>query len=318
MQFGPLWIGTVIGSKALEVSDILYMYKVAADNGYKMDGNKVGPVTVLDESVGTEVESFLSFVPIINLVVQMQRSVATRMQIEEILRTFNEYGAMEEMTKEEKEKYQEKPTGRNAFKISEEAYTRYLLPLYATVNDSIGVLDLNIGKDLDDVIVTRAIGAFEIISEEDIKKIVDLLINNFETKEEFIEAIEESNKIIVKELKEQLKLAKKLHKIANKEGKKFEKEVVKDINQTYKELEEKKNSSSDEKQLMVIDKEKQALIVYKEELKALTKKEKKEHPLEYLNQLDEKKNHLEKIKEEILGDDSLKKTPKPTNKEKKK
>lgn len=316
MQLGPLWLGTVIGSKVLETSDILFMFKVAADNGYKMDVNKVGPVTVL-ENVDTQVEDFISFVPILNILLQLERSMATRIQIEEILRTYNEFGAMEEMTKEEKEKYQEKPTGRNALKISEEAYLHYILPLYATVNNSLGFLELNIGKDLDDVVVTKYEGAFEILSEEDIKKFVDVLINHFETKEEFIIAVEESNKVLIEELKKQLKITKKVQKLAKKEIKKYEKEVVRDISKTVNDLEVKKYSTTDEKSLVVIDRKKKQLVKYKNQIQSLTKQEKNADPLSYLDDLDKKKEKLEKIKRTILSDDSLKKDKtKETNKQK--
>ena len=306
MQLGPLWLGTVIGSKALEASDIFYMFKVAADNGYKLDVNKVGPVTVL-ENVDTQVEDFISFVPILNLIVQLDRSMATRMQIEEILRTYNEFGAMEEMTKEEKERYQEKPTGRNALKISEETFLHYILPLYATVNDSFGYLELDIGKDLSEVVVTKIEGAFIILSNEQVSEVVTQLINAFETKEEFINAVEESNKVIIKELKDYLRITKKAQKFAKKEIKKYEKEVLKDINKTVNDLDTKKLGSTDEKSLVVIDKNKQQLVEYKEELKALTKKEKNENPLAYLDELDEKKQRLQEIRETILSDESLKK-----------
>lgn len=307
MQLGPLWLTTVIGSKALEVSDILYMFKVAADNGYKMDVNKVGPVTVL-ENVDTQVEDFISFVPILNLLVQFERSMATRTQIEEILRTFNEFGAMEEMTKEEKEKYKNKPTGRNAFKISEEAYLHYILPLYASVNEQIGFLELNIGKDLSEVVVTKIEGAFAVLTDEQVSEVVTQLISHFENKEDFISAVEESNKVMIAQFKEQLKLAKKIQKVAKKEIKKYEKEVLKDINKTVNDLDTKKLASTDEKSLVVIDKNKQQLVEYKEELKALTKKEKNENPLAYLDELDEKKQRLQEIRETILSDESLKKS----------
>lgn len=319
MQVIPLWIGSIIGSKALEISDILYMYKVAADNGYKMDSSKIGPVTVLDETADSKIEYYVSFVPILNLFVQFERSIVTRTQIEEILRNFNEFGAMEEMSKEEKEEYQEKPTGRNAYIISEKAYKKYRLPLYAKVNDSVGILDLEIGKDLQEVIVTDKTGSFEALDDEFVKEFVTYLIQKFENKEEFIEAVEESNKIIIEELKLQLEIAKRIQKIALKEAKKYEKEVAKEIDKTYNELEKQKKTSKEETRLTVIDKEKQALVEYKKELKNTSKKEKQENLLKYINQLDEKKIRLEEIKENLLSDSSLKKSKDTTsNKEKKK
>ena len=123
MELFIVWIGTVIVSFAMELTNELRMFKDAADNGYKIDIKRLSEFSkqMNPDAAKTTLMSLL--IPIMNIIGVMQRTLQYNNVRYMILDQLSVIDTLIPMTKEDKEKYKEKPSSMKALIITVKSQT---------------------------------------------------------------------------------------------------------------------------------------------------------------------------------------------------
>lgn len=114
MNFIGIWIITIITSVVWEFKNELQMFKEFADNGYKLNVDKMKDIqtNVLPQSNSN---LFLNMIiPFYNLASVIRRKSLYENNKQMIFDQYDKLGILEEMTEEEKQEYAKNPTGWNA------------------------------------------------------------------------------------------------------------------------------------------------------------------------------------------------------------
>lgn len=118
MGFLGIWLATIVVSFGIDVMDTFRISKMAADEGYKINNKKILELgnDISPELVKTSL--FTMFVPIVNVLNSMYRSMKINMSSINILDQYGILGVLKEMSDYEKCEYAKNPTGFNAIKVS--------------------------------------------------------------------------------------------------------------------------------------------------------------------------------------------------------
>ena len=108
-------IGTLIISYSIKSAAAMVFLKIIADNGYKLDIDKVKEYTKNNKSI----DSIISFIPIINIIwsLLVYHIITNEQVLGSTISFMENLDLIEEMTAEEKEEYKKNPTGVNALKV---------------------------------------------------------------------------------------------------------------------------------------------------------------------------------------------------------
>lgn len=117
MNFLIFWLGTSALSFCMEMSQELRMYKDAADYGYKINSEKMSEFSKQLNPNGTKITLLSMLIPIINMMLVIQRTMQYNDARPYILDQLRALDALEEMSEYEKKEYAKKPTGFNAFLV---------------------------------------------------------------------------------------------------------------------------------------------------------------------------------------------------------
>ena len=124
MELLVLWLGTSITSFCMEMANELRMFKNVADAGYKIDIRRLSDLSKKLNPNASKATLLSMLIPIFNIMQVFQRTVQYNNARPMILDQLNVMDALEEMSEIEKQEYQKKPTGLNAFLIPLKAEIR--------------------------------------------------------------------------------------------------------------------------------------------------------------------------------------------------
>lgn len=114
MSFIGIWIITVVTSSIWELKNELEMFKEFADNGYKLNINKMKEIQT-DIAPQTSNNVLLSMlIPFYNVASVIRRKNLYENNKQLIFDQYDKLGVLEEMTEAEKEEYAKNPSGWNA------------------------------------------------------------------------------------------------------------------------------------------------------------------------------------------------------------
>lgn len=103
--------GTIGVSRIADVANSLRIFKDAADKGYKI---KPGGKVILNPNEDVQLKKMARWVPIVNLLDTYNNIIAYNNNVDLILKALEEMDLLEEMSDDEKEIYNKKPTTLNA------------------------------------------------------------------------------------------------------------------------------------------------------------------------------------------------------------
>lgn len=118
MELLIMWLGTVVASFGMEIANEMRMFKDVADNGYKIDIKRLAEFSKQMNPNGTKTTLLSLLIPILNIAGVLQRTMQYNNARPMILTQLDVMDTLVDMTKEEQEQYQAKPTGLNALVLT--------------------------------------------------------------------------------------------------------------------------------------------------------------------------------------------------------
>lgn len=225
MEFIYTWLGTTITSLILSTINELRMYKDAADAGYKIDGRNLNKYNQEYEQRNIKNFSLALLIPFVNLFITVINVVMYGLTRENIIEHLGMIKVLEDLTEEEKKKYQKFPTGLHALIIMIKEAIRVSkynhIQVQGTYDTSEIYFDI---KDDGDIEIIKVYGRLCQLTEESQKEVVlktfDQIaaegLEAYGTKEALLEAMTVNKEIdlkgekIKKEIKELTKLRDEL------------------------------------------------------------------------------------------------------------
>lgn len=227
MDYIYTWLVTILLSTGISVANELRMYKDAADNGYRIDGRNLNVNSKIYHTNIIKNLSIALLIPFLNIITSVTNVMAYNLNRHQLLDNLNMLDALEDMTNEEKEKYQKFPTGlhalilmiKNAIKLSK----LNVIKIISNYGTSEMYYDIT---DDGDIEIIKVYGPLSKATKETQKeKAIQTLygvalagLEQYGTEEKFIESIKENGS-------EELSL--ELQKLKNIEAEKEELEQLK-------------------------------------------------------------------------------------------
>lgn len=118
MEIIILWISSIIISIVLEIKNELRIFKDVADNGYKIDINRLDEISKQINPNATKATLYSLLLPFLNLKGVCERTIQYNNIRPFILDQLSVLDSLIPMTKEEEKKYNEKPSSINALAVS--------------------------------------------------------------------------------------------------------------------------------------------------------------------------------------------------------
>lgn len=176
-----LYIGSVIASTVIEISNELRFFKDIADAGYKINIDKL---TELSKSLNNDKTLAFLLIPIINIFQVFQNVMTYNNQKEDILNSSHIVGLIEEMTPIEKKMYQDNPTSINALLVPLKYYNRCLSAnkIKIMTNDYPSEITYDIDKDKN-ITILKVEGY---LSNKDEEFILNIVKNSIQAQKEII------------------------------------------------------------------------------------------------------------------------------------
>lgn len=204
MNYIYAWITSIILSTGISIANELRMYKDAADNGYRIDGRNLNSYI---KEYPTNIVKNLSlalFIPIINIFTTVTNVMAYSLNRSHLLDNLGMMDAIEEMTPEEKDKYQKFPTGLHALFIMIKNAIKLSKYSSVQIKTSYDVSEIYFDiKEDGDIEVVKVYGMLSKATKETQKeKVMETLygialagLEVYGTQEEFINAVKANDNI---------------------------------------------------------------------------------------------------------------------------
>lgn len=212
MEFFVIWLGTVVASVGMEISNELRIFKDIADAGYKCNLKRVNELSenLNSNSSGIAIVSLL--VPGYNIFYVFDKANKYNNAIPMFLSQLDVAGVLEEMTDEEKKEYLKEPTGLNAIKIQikSESKKKDVHTLVIKKKNEKGNIFYKFNDTYDDVTVLKATGALSRLTEEEQKKrvmdswreFVTSGVEQYGGEEEFIKTLKSDSNLHIEKKEE--------------------------------------------------------------------------------------------------------------------
>lgn len=192
-----LYIGSVIASTVIEISNELRFFKDIADAGYKINIDKL---TELSKSLNNDKTLAFLLIPIINIFQVFQNVMTYNNQKEDILNSSHIVGLIEEMTPIEKKMYQDNPTSINALLVPLKYYNRCISAnkIKIMTNDYPSEITYDIDKDKN-ITILKVEGY---LSNKDEEFILNIVKNSIQAQKEIIKEMLDRLTIVLDEAEE--------------------------------------------------------------------------------------------------------------------
>ena len=212
MEFFVIWLGTVVASVGMEISNELRIFKDIADAGYKCNLKRVNELSenLNPNSSGIAIVSLL--VPGYNIFYVLDKTNKYNNARPMLLSQLDIAGVLEEMTDEEKKEYLKEPTGFNAIKIQIklERKLKGVQTLEIEKKNEKGKIIYKFNDTYDDVTVLKATGTLSRLTlEEQKKRVMDSWkefvtsgVEQYGGEEEFIKALHNNSSLHIEKKEE--------------------------------------------------------------------------------------------------------------------
>ena len=190
MKYLVMWLITVMASFGMELSNELRYLKDVADNGYKIDINKLKE---LKEKMNIKTPSLARFlIPIYNMMIALQNTMKYSNNREMFLTELSVFDCLEEMSEYEKKEYAKKPTGLNAilvpFKV--ELKAQKAIRIENKQDGNIIYFELDVNKN---IVIIKTIGPVSKLNHQEQVNAVNEALNQFKQN---IENIRKVNQVL--------------------------------------------------------------------------------------------------------------------------
>lgn len=118
MEVLIIWLGTVVASFGMEMANAMRMFKDVADNGYKIDINRLAEFVKQMNPDGFKTTLMSLLIPMLNIVSVFKKTIQYNNVRPMILAQLDVIDSLEKMTKDEEEQYNVNPTSLNALFIT--------------------------------------------------------------------------------------------------------------------------------------------------------------------------------------------------------
>ena len=171
MNFLVIWLGTGALSFYMEMANELRVFKDAADEGYKINIEKLAEIF---KQMGMKNSLLWLLIPVFNILKVLQNTATFNNERSILLTQLKVMNVLEEMDELEKTIYQQKPTGLNALllpikadiKLSKSEFIEY----YNEIGE--GKIYYERSKGFEDLTILKVTGPVSRLSVEEQKKIV--------------------------------------------------------------------------------------------------------------------------------------------------
>lgn len=171
-EFLIFWIGTIITSFSMKIMYELRMYKDLADAGYKFNSQKLSKLEKELNPKATKNTLLSMLIPMFNIMQVLQTTIQYNNTKSTVLNQFNIMGVLEEMNAKEKEDYQEKPTGINAFIVPIKFKIRLSEATVEKIvyENEVCEIYYEPGESIQDMTILKVTGPLSRFSEEEQKQ----------------------------------------------------------------------------------------------------------------------------------------------------
>ena len=171
-----VWVGSIILSFAMNISNVLKIVKDLADSGYKINNNKLSRLNKEMEPEYVKYRSMMLFLPIVNVMTVALDRIKYIKSSDLYFNKLDVLGSIEEMSDYEKIAYAENPTGLNAILLQIKMETKLQNALKVKLADkSVIYFD----KEDDEIVIYKAEGPFSQLSGIEQKQRITEIYNKF-------------------------------------------------------------------------------------------------------------------------------------------
>lgn len=176
MELLIIYLSTCALSYILEKYRNLIIFKDCALLGYKIDLEKYYEFN-MDIYNNSQYSSILRFIPIINILSELNLAVYYNQSKDSIIYRMNVLGVLEDMKEKEKEEFKNNPTVTNAFNISnKKPIDKYIYTF--TVGDFVGSRVLyTYDEEEEEITILDVSGKIEELNYGTIKNILYMIMN---------------------------------------------------------------------------------------------------------------------------------------------
>ena len=176
MEILSLWLGSIVLSFAMNISNVLKIVKDLADSGYKINNNKLSKLNKEMEPEYVKYRSMMLFLPIVNVMTVALDRIKYIKSSDLYFNKLDVLGSIEEMSDYEKIAYAENPTGLNAILLQIKMETKLQNALKVKLADkSVIYFD----KEDDEIVIYKAEGPFSQLSGIEQKQRITEIYNKF-------------------------------------------------------------------------------------------------------------------------------------------
>lgn len=171
-----VWIGSIILSFAMNISNVLKIVKDLADLGYKINNNKLSRLNKEMNPEYVKNRSLMLFFPIVNVMTVAADRIKYIQSSSAYFNKLYALGAIEEMSDYEKIAYAENSTGLNAILLQIKMETKLKNAFKVKLADkSVIYFD----KENDEIVIYKAEGPFSNLSGIEQKRKITEIYNRF-------------------------------------------------------------------------------------------------------------------------------------------
>jgi len=185
MELIFIWILTIIVSFAIQSNMMMQMFKILADQGYKLNLDKLVNITNQIDESAEKISCLALLIPGYNLFKSIQICTNFIQHKDLILNQYDVMGVVEEMSEWEILEYNKKPTGLNAYLLPIKLKQEMDNSIKITIPDPEGVIWYKLDPQTKEIIIIKSEGLIsEFTLEEQKRKVQEIYI-------EMVKAIEQ-------------------------------------------------------------------------------------------------------------------------------
>lgn len=251
MELLIIWIGTIITSFCMEISNSMRLYKDMADLGYKINNEKLREVNSQTNPAIRQQSFFSLLIPIYNIFCVFERAIKYNNLKNMVFDQLNILGILEEMNEQEILEYSKKKTGFNAIMVAVKNEIN-LKNSYSLKEDESEIrYQFNDNK----IVILKVSGPASKLSLEEQKQLVidswknlmEVAKEEFGSIEKFCEELEKNKGSIILNSNDDLKQDKELNNITNINEKIQQLKNLRDEVESSEDIEKNKNEEKGQK-----------------------------------------------------------------------
>lgn len=197
MKILIMWLGSVVASFFMEISNELRMYKDAADAGYKVNNSKLLEMLGKGRESKPSLSTLFLLTPVINIMFVMKNTLDYNNRRDDLLTQLHVMGALDEMSDYEKSEYAKRPTGLNALLVPFKTMIKLRNANFIEIKDENGIsskIFFEFDKKSGDINVLDVSGPASRLSYDEQKEsVLNTYLDAVESAFEFIKNLDDKD-----------------------------------------------------------------------------------------------------------------------------